>query len=168
MGAFITEKEPTIPLLQARSLFKLRLAPILLPVANLNWLALTLQRLTDLPMHPIPLIDQYLYWFLWCNCQIKGECCYWPEQIRQDKRLANQFRCNLPMGYDSQLHGDFQPELDLTSVNCGIDIAVGLFQSVVHEVIQYVIAVLLALNAWGCTSQFTWLGPALCAGRVWL
>lgn len=64
------------------------------------------------------------------------------------------------MGYDSQ-HGDFQPELDLMSVNCGIDIAVGLFQSVANQVTQYVIVVLLALNARGYTSQFTWLALAL-------
>lgn len=34
------------------------------------------------------------------------------------------------MGYDSDLHRDFQTGLDLMSVNCGIDIAVGLYQSV--------------------------------------
>lgn len=59
--------------------------------------------------------------------------------------MANQVRHNLPMGYDSKLHGDFQPELDFMSVNCGIDIAVGLFQSVANQVTRYVIAVLLAL-----------------------
>lgn len=38
------------------------------------------------------------------------------------------------MVYDSKLHRDFQPGLDLMSVNCGIDIAVGLYRSVANQV----------------------------------
>ncbi|KAF0044149.1 hypothetical protein F2P81_003307 [Scophthalmus maximus] len=38
------------------------------------------------------------------------------------------------MGYDSELHGDLQPGLDLMSVNCGIDIAVGPYRSVANQV----------------------------------
>lgn len=59
--------------------------------------------------------------------------------------MLNQFKCSLPMGYDSELHGDLQPGLDLMSVNCGIDIAVGPYRSVANQVTWYVNAVVLAL-----------------------
>lgn len=131
--------------LQARSLLKLRLAPILLPAGSLNWLASTLLGLADLPRHPIPLIDQYSYWFQAPFAGSRANISIDLTRLEKTKRLPNQFRCNLPTGYDSELHGDFQPGLDLMSVNCGIDTAVGLYRSVANQVTQYVNTVVLAL-----------------------
>lgn len=75
VGAFMPQKEPRT--LQDGSLLKLRLAPTLLPGDGLNWLASTLRGLADLPIHPIPLIDQYSYWSGSPPCRIKGEYLYW-------------------------------------------------------------------------------------------
>lgn len=59
-------------------------------------------------------------------CRITGEYSHWFEQIREDKGCQISLDASGQQDMTARCAGDFQPGLDLMSVNCGIDTAAGL------------------------------------------
>lgn len=78
-------------------------------------------------------------------CRITGEYSHWFEQIREDKGCQISLEASSQQDMTARCAGDFQPGLDLMSVNCGTDTAAGLRREASNEVKHCVDAVILAL-----------------------